>query len=87
MHELWVADITDDFILGLDFMVNHDCLVDLKDGILCIKEEEIPLQGPGEIWPPTCDRVVAGGSVTVPPNSELVMSGAIVDAPGRAKLH
>ncbi len=85
LHDFWIAEITDDCILGLDFMVKHDCLVDLKDGVLHMKEEEIPLQQPGDLWPPTCYRVVSGGSVTVPPNSELLVAGTIVDTPGDCK--
>ena len=63
-------------------MVKHDCRVDLRDGVLHIKEEEIPLLRPGELWPPTCCRVVSGGCVTVPPNSELLVPGTVVDVSG-----
>ena len=82
VHDFWIAEITDECILGLDFMVEHDCRVDLKDGILHIKEEEIPLLRPGELWPPTCCRVVSGSCVTVPPNSELLVPGTVVDVSG-----
>ena len=61
LHDFWIAEITDECILGLDFMVKHDCRVDLRDGVLHIKEEEIPLLRPGELWPPTCCCVVSGG--------------------------
>ena len=30
-HTLWVADITDECIIGLDFLRKHDGLVDLRD--------------------------------------------------------
>ena len=33
-QELWVADIHDDCILGLDFLQSRDCFVNLKDGAL-----------------------------------------------------
>ncbi len=84
-HDFWVAEITDDCILGLDFMMKHDCQVNIKDSVLRFNEEEIPLQRPGEFWPPTCYRVVSGQSVTVPPNSEFLMAGTVVDAPGNAR--
>jgi len=45
-HQMWVADITDECILGLDFLERHGCQVDLKQGILLIAEEEVPLQQP-----------------------------------------
>ena len=78
LHNFWIAEITDECILGLDFMVKHDCRVDLRDCILHIKEEEIPLLSPGELWPPCC-HVVSGGCVTVQPNSELLVPGTVVD--------
>ena len=43
-QELWVADIHDDCILGLDFLQSHKCLVNLKDGALTTGGEEIPLK-------------------------------------------
>ena len=32
-HQMWVADITDECILGLDFLERHGCQVDLKQGV------------------------------------------------------
>ena len=42
-HEMWIADITDECILGLDFLEKHDCHVHLKEGVLIIGGQEIPL--------------------------------------------
>ena len=44
LHELWVADIHDECIPGLDFLQLHECLVNLKDGSLTLGEEEIALR-------------------------------------------
>ena len=35
-QELWVADIHDECILGLDFLQTHSCQVNLKDGSLIV---------------------------------------------------
>ena len=37
-HPMWVADIQDKCILGLDFLERHDCLVNLKDSSLKIRQ-------------------------------------------------
>ena len=42
-YQIWVADITDECILGLDFLRQHKSSVDLRKGILYLGEEEIPL--------------------------------------------
>ena len=42
-QEVWVADIVDECLLGLDFLAIQECQVDLKDNILYIGGEEIPL--------------------------------------------
>lgn len=46
-HNVIVAEIMDDCILGLDFMKKHDCRIDVTNGILkCGKEEIFILGGP-----------------------------------------
>ena len=44
VHPMWVADIQDECILGLDFLELHGCMVDLGDNVLHISGEAIPLQ-------------------------------------------
>ena len=44
VHPMWVADIQDECILGLDFLELHGCTVDLGDNVLHISGEAIPLQ-------------------------------------------
>ena len=41
-HDILVADIYDECILGMDFLQKYECLVDLKKGRLQINKEEIP---------------------------------------------
>ena len=42
-HEFWVADIQDRCILGLDYLRTNDCQVNLREQVLIIGEEEVPL--------------------------------------------
>ena len=47
VHPMWIADIQDECILGLDFLELHGCMVDLGDSVLHISGEEVPLQKTG----------------------------------------
>ena len=47
VHPMWIADIQDECILGLDFLELHGCMVDLRDSVLHISGEEVPLQKTG----------------------------------------
>ena len=55
-QELWIVDIQDECILGLDFLQSHNCLVDLKSGALTIGEEDIPLKKPWGSLLQSCSR-------------------------------
>jgi len=72
-QELWVADIRDECILGLDFLQTHNCQVNLKDGSLIIGEEEIPLRKSQATVEPTCYKVVLKEGVCIPPLAEAVI--------------
>ena len=72
-QELWVADIHDECILGLDFLQTHNCQVNLKDGSLIIGEEEIPLKKSQATVEPTCYKVVLKEGVCIPPLAEAVI--------------
>ena len=72
-QELWVADIHDECILGLDFLQSHDCQVNLKDEALIIGETEVPLKRSSASQEPTCYKVVLTEGVSLPPLSETVV--------------
>ena len=75
-HAVWVAEIADECILGMDFLQSHSCLVDLKEGILRIGEEEVPLHTP-QVSEPNCYRCCTKSSVTLPPRSETVIPAQV----------
>ena len=61
VHDIWVAEITDPCILGLDFLVANDCQIDMAGAFLSIGREEILLNkvtSAGE--DPKCRKVVRG---------------------------
>jgi len=70
-----VADISDDIILGIDFLVNFHAIVDLANYSIRINQESIPAlclknrDGSSS----TVYRVSIGRKVIVPPNSMKVV--------------
>ena len=38
-HDVVVADVKDEFILGTDFLTPNRCVMDLKNGVLSINDE------------------------------------------------
>ena len=73
-HPMWVADIQDKCILGLDFLERHDFLVNLKDSSLKIRQQEFPLRKSNARAEPSCYRVTLASQVSIPPLSEAVVS-------------
>ena len=43
-HSMWVANITDQCILGLYFLESHGCGVDLGESVMHIGDQQIPLR-------------------------------------------
>ena len=72
-QQLWVADIHDECILGLDFLQSHGCLVNPKDSVLMVGREGIPLRK-FSMEEPSCCKVVLQEEVTIPPYSETVVA-------------
>ena len=62
-QEMWVAEIADECILGLDFLQQHDCRVNLKEGVLHIGTEQVPLEQP-RVTKPTCCRCYTTAPIT-----------------------
>lgn len=78
-HEMWLADIKSEGILGVDFLMKHQCDVVLSEQCLKLKKSVIPcFKSEGEAM---CCRVVAIVSTCVPANS-----GKDIDANGRSEF-
>ncbi|CAF4847923.1 unnamed protein product [Pieris macdunnoughi] len=43
-HEVVIADIVDDCIIGLDFMKHYNCKIDLKNGTFKCRDEVVSLK-------------------------------------------
>ena len=71
---VWIADIQDPCILGTDFLEPLGCVVNLKDSILSIGDEEVPLQRVQSQLPSVpCYRAVLDQTVSLPPHSESLV--------------
>ncbi len=80
-QSVWVADITDQCILGLDFLEANRCQVDLVERVLHVGGQQIPLYKPCTGSPAKCYRVIASGEVTVPAGTEMIVPGQLVGEP------
>ena len=65
-HQMWVADIQNEFLLGLDLEC-HNCLVNLKDHCQRIGSQEIPLKKSKGETPPSCCWALLSKDVLIPP--------------------
>ena len=73
-QELWVADIQDQCILGLDFLYPNGCQVNLRDHVLSIGEHQIPLRRSPVSTSHVCCKAVLVQDACPPPTSPTVKS-------------
>lgn len=78
-HEVLFADITQDGILGIDFMMKNKCDLIISKSCLKVKGEEIPCYMSSSSHP-LCCRVALVENVSVPPESEIIVSGKPLDS-------
>ncbi|CAC5389473.1 unnamed protein product [Mytilus coruscus] len=74
-HNVLVADISNEGIIGMDFLVTHDCDVLLSQNKLKIKGEIIQCFHYASSAKSCYNRVAIQKTVNVPPNSEIIVSG------------
>ena len=77
MHDVWIADIENECILGLDFLAPNNCVVDVRESCLRIGAEEIRLKRVAASKKPVCRRVVVAETWSVPPKSEAIIPGVL----------
>ena len=78
-HKVLIADIEYDGIMGLDFMTQNSCDILVQNMCLRIKGEILPCFRLQSAVSNSCGRVALLGDVNVPPNSEAIVSGRIID--------
>ena len=60
--EVIIANIENDMLMGLDFMKQYNCALDIVNNLLIINEEELTLNCEGNIG---CHRVVTKENVNI----------------------
>jgi dUTPase len=76
-QDVWLAEITDPCIIGLDFLAGNNCRVDVAGALLQIGEVAIPMLQKKQNGLRCC-RVVATQNIKIPPRSESVIPGTLV---------
>ena len=84
-HEVLVANIMDEVILGMDFMKDNGFVLDIQQGLLRYSNIELPLRMCEESSI-TARRVVLDHRVKLPPNAESVIWGRLEGDSGTNRL-
>jgi hypothetical protein len=77
VHDVWVAEIENECILGLDFLIPNNCVVNVAEACLHIGSEEVRLKRMAASKRPVCRRVVVAENWSVPPKSEAIIPGVL----------
>ena len=72
-----IANIDNELILGLDFMKLLDCQIDVGQETMVIQGRAIKLDSLGYVG---CSRVIAKEMVQIPPRSETIIQGKMVES-------
>ncbi|KAK3083081.1 hypothetical protein FSP39_013432 [Pinctada imbricata] len=64
-----IADLNSDGVLGLDFMLDNSCILDIQQQKITIQNESIPLVKSGHFG---CFRVAVSETLNIPPKPELI---------------
>ncbi|XP_061184899.1 uncharacterized protein LOC133192908 [Saccostrea echinata] len=73
-HDVLVADINNDVILGIDFLTANKCDVLLSKSCLDVQGDKIPcFRYSNEVS--TCCRITVTENVVVPPGTEMIVPG------------
>lgn len=76
MHDVWVGDIAEDAILGLDFMKRYSCQLYLERGVICINGDNFELAYNEDIRTGCC-RIVAKNMAVIPPKAGAILQALL----------
>lgn len=74
-RDIYVANIVDQCILGFDFMKEHECVLNARDGTLLIGQRQLVLGSCGASEVQCSRHVICRRTVTVEPYAEVVIPG------------
>lgn len=76
-HTIYVANIVNSGILGIDFLKGHGGILDLHNGYLQFGSEYVKLLHEDQLAMTKCCKVTLAETVTIPPGSEMILPGKI----------
>ena len=71
-----IAELDVDLVLGIDFMKNHQAMIDVNQDLLVLGKNKIDMHCIGKVG---CYRVVLSERIVVPANSEVITTAKIAD--------
>ena len=78
-HQVWVADIEPEGILGMDFIREHGCRLTVDQDSFDLAVNYTKQELGGEECSPRCARIAVGSTTVIPPRSEALVSARLVD--------
>lgn len=78
-QDVYLADIKNDVILGVDFLSHQNCEILLHKKFVKLNGEKIHCFVKEENASPTCSRVAIVKNCVIPPESEVILQGKPVD--------
>ncbi|KAJ8032728.1 Retroviral-like aspartic protease 1 [Holothuria leucospilota] len=76
-HTIYVANIVNSGILGIDFLKGYGGILDLHNGYLQFGSEYVKLLHEDQLAMTKCCKVTLAETVTIPPGSEMILPGKI----------
>ncbi|XP_049306293.1 retrovirus-related Pol polyprotein from transposon 17.6 isoform X1 [Bactrocera dorsalis] len=84
-HTFIVAEITDEIIMGVDFMIDHGVTLDLHKQMLFCQNMEMPINT-GYVTNVESKRVIVDDNQSIPPKSEAIVSAKVNGGGGTEEL-
>lgn len=76
-HDVWIADIVEEGIIGLDYLMANNFQVNLAGKLLLVGDDEVPLVGQVRPVVNGLTRIVVRRTVAVPAMSEAIIPGKL----------
>lgn len=81
LHEMLVADIVEDAIIGIDFMKQHSCDLIISKNYMRVGSEKVPCYMKTKQLG-NCCRVAIEETIEIPSNTEMILPGKTLDDTG-----
>ena len=76
-HDVWLADIVEEGIIGLDYLMANNCQVDLARKVLHIGNDEVRLFNQVQSAVNGLSRIVVRRTIAIPAMSEAIIPGKL----------